>query len=423
MRHVRLRRLRSRDVATAHVFAIFMAIVTVSAGFSARPQSAATRRPVDIKPIVSPAAPDSGQPQLTVSDRGVLLSWIERSGTRATLKFAERTGAGWSEPQTVMSGDDLLVNWADVPSVLRLADGTLAAHWLQTRGAPTAGYDVRLSYSTDNGKTWSASFMPHHDGTTAEHGFASLFQMPGGGLGLIWLDGRAKKGEHGQAVGDMSVRFASFNRDWKQTAEMPVDLRVCECCPTTAAVTEEGPIAAFRDRSPDEVRDIAVTRLENGKWSEPVAVHTDNWRINGCPVNGPALSARGRALAIAWFTAKNDQPQAYVAFSNDAGRTFGEAIRLDDQATLGRVDIELLPDGSAAVLDIERADTGAQLRVRRVEGSGAKSEAMLVARIDSSGPTSGHPRLAFHDNELVFAWIERENEKTFRVRTAIAPLR
>jgi hypothetical protein len=409
-------------VAMTRVLTITLIVVAIAAGSTARPQSAASHWPLEIKPIVSPAAPDSGQPRLTVSDRGVLVSWIEHSGTRATLKFAERTGAAWSEPKTVTSGDDLLVNWADVPSVMRLADGTLAAHWLQTRGAPTAGYDLRLSYSKDNGKTWSTSFMPHHDATAAEHGFASLFQMADGGLGLIWLDGRAKKGGHGQAVGDMSVRFASFNRDWKQTAEMPVDLRVCDCCPMTAAVTADGPIAAFRDRSPDEVRDIAVTRLENGKWSEPVAAHTDNWRINGCPVNGPALSARGRTLAIAWFTAKNDQPQAYVAFSKDAGRTFGEPIRLDDQATLGRVDIELLPDGSAAVLYIERAETGAQLRVRRVEASGAKSEPMLVARIDSSGPTSGFPRMAVHGNELVFAWIERENEKTLRVRTAVARL-
>ena len=119
---------------------------------------------------------------------------------------------------------------------------------------------------------------------------------------------------------------------------------------------------------------------------------------------------------------KNAQPQAYVAFSKDAGHTFGEPIRLDDEATLGRVDIELLPDGSA-VLYIELADTRAQVRVRRVEASGAKSEAVLVADIEGSGRTSGFPRLAFHGNELVFAWIERENEKTSRVRTAVSRLR
>jgi hypothetical protein len=41
------------------------------------------------------------------------------------LRFAERTATGWSEPRTVASGADWFVNWADVPSVIRLANGTL----------------------------------------------------------------------------------------------------------------------------------------------------------------------------------------------------------------------------------------------------------------------------------------------------------
>ena len=417
-------RREMHDVMVTRVLSVLLLIaVAIVTGSTVGPQSAPSPRALEIKPIVSPAGPDSGQPQLTVSDRGVLLSWMEVSGTRATLKFSERTGSAWTEPRIVASGDDWIVNWADVPSVLRLADGTLAAQWLQKSKAGTSGYDTYLAYSKNDGKTWSASFTPHNDGTPTDHGFVSLFQMPAGGLGLIWLDGRAKKGGHGApSTGDMSVRFASFTREWKQTGDTPVDLRVCECCPTTAAVTSDGPIVAFRDRSPDEVRDIAITRWENGKWSAPAAVYTDNWRINACPVNGPVLSARDRNVAIAWFTAKNDQPQTYAAFSKDAGRTFSEPIRLNDQMTMGRVDIELLSDGSAAALYVEHADKRAQVRVRRVEPSGAKSEAVLVAGIEA-GRASGFPRLAFQRYELVFAWIERDAEKTSRVRTAIAQVR
>ena len=54
------------------------------------------------------------------------------------------------------SGEDLFVNWADVPSVVLLDDGTLAAHWLQCSGLPMYAYDVRLSWSRDAGKTWDA---------------------------------------------------------------------------------------------------------------------------------------------------------------------------------------------------------------------------------------------------------------------------
>ena len=38
--------------------------------------------------------------------------------------------------------------------------------------------------------------------------------------------------------GAMSLRFATYGRDWKQSAEGPLDVRVCECCPTSAAVTD-----------------------------------------------------------------------------------------------------------------------------------------------------------------------------------------
>ena len=370
--------------------------------------------------VASPAAGDSGEPQLTVSSKGVLLSWIERSGPTATLKFSERTPAGWSEPRTVASGSNWFVNWADVPSVVRLSGGALAAHWLQKSGTGTYAYDVRLAYSTTDGQTWSPSFTPHSDGTQTEHGFASLFQMPGGSLGVLWLDGRDTGGGHGHGSGGaMSVRFGEFNRQWKQTAEAAVDLRVCECCPTSAAVTSDGVVAVFRDRSDDEVRDVVLTRLEGGKWTAPAPVHRDNWRIQACPVNGPAVSARGRTVAVAWFTAESDRPRAYVAFSRDAGRTFGSPVRVDDGVSLGRVDVELLADGSAIAAYIEQADKRAQFRVRRVEQSGTKSDAQTVAGIDA-GRASGYPRIAIHGGELVLAWVERDG--TRRVRTAIAPL-
>ena len=378
-----------------------------------------------IAPVTAPSAVNSAQPQMTVSPRGILLSWIERAGSRATLKFAERTTTGWSAATTVASGDDWFVNWADVPSVLRLDNGTLAAHWLQKSGPETYAYDVRLAYSRDEGQTWSQSFTPHHDGTKREHGFASLFQMPGAGLGLIWLDGRgmgSAQGHdaHGASEGAMSVRFGTFDTAWKQTREMPVDLRVCECCPTTAAMTSDGPVVAYRNRSEDEIRDIYVARLENGTWSEPKPVHEDNWKIAACPVNGPMLSARGRNVVLAWFTVTDDVGHAYAAFSSDAGRTFGAPIRLDAVSALGRVDVALLPDGAALATWIEFADQKSSFSMRRVEPSGRTSPATAVTAI-AGARASGYPRVAFDRDEVVFAWTENQDGQS-AVRTAAARL-
>lgn len=357
-------------------------------------------------PLTSPAAAGSAQPQLTASTRGVLLSWVERTGDLAILKFAERTRDGWTKPRAVAQGRDWFVNWADVPSVIRLADGTLYGHWLQKSGPDTYAYDVRLARSTDDGETWATSFTPHQDKTQSEHGFASLFQMPGAGLGLVWLDGRAMKAGHDEhGGGDMSVRGATFDPSGKQLSEPAVDLRVCECCPTAAAVTADGPIVAFRDRSPDEIRDIYVSRLVSGKWSEPAPVHRDNWKIAACPVNGPALSASGKTVAIAWFTATGDVGHTFVAFSSDSGRSFNSPIQLDDASALGRVDIALLDDGSAAATWIEFADGKANFRLRRVTRSGERSPAVTVAGL-SANRASGYPRIAKSGNELTFAWTE-----------------
>jgi hypothetical protein len=382
--------------------------------------------PPAVERVATPAAPGSGQPQLSSSDRGLILSWVERDADRATLKYSERTPGGWSVARAVASGTDWFVNWADVPSVVRLADGTLVAHWLQKSGPDTYAYDVRLSYSKDDGKTWSTSFTPHSDGTRTEHGFATLFQMPGAGLGLVWLDGRAMKpssghGGHDAAAGTMSLRFATYGPDWTQTAEGPVDLRVCECCPTSAAVTADGPIAAFRNRTEDEVRDIQVTRFENGKWTEPVSVYDDGWKIAGCPVNGPMLSARGRAVAIAWFTGKDEQGRAFVSFSSDSGRTFGAPIRLDEAGTLGRVDIELVPDGSAVAGWIESAGGRARFMARRMEPSGARSAPVIVSDL-AGGRASGYPRVARHGDELVFAWTDAAGGRA-HVQTAAVRMR
>jgi hypothetical protein len=376
----------------------------------------------DVTPLTSPAAPNSAQPQLSVQGDRVLLSWIERAGETATLRFAERTDGGWSEPRSAAAGENFFVNWADVPSVVRLQDGSLAAHWLQKSAASTYAYDVRLSFSKDDGSTWSTAVTPHHDGTHTEHGFASLFQMPGAGLGLIWLDGRQMNPDAHEKMqsGPMSVRSGVFNAGAQQTSELLVDDRVCECCPTAAAVTSAGPIVAFRNRTADEIRDIYISRFIGGKWTEPAAVHPDNWRIAACPVNGPALSARDRNVAIAWFTAVGEEGHVYAAFSTNAGETFGAPIRIDDVGAVGRVDVELLADGAAAVSWIEFANQRSEFRIRRIERSGARSGSVAVADIPG-GRSSGYPRLARRGNELLFAWTEIADKP--QVRTAVARLK
>ncbi len=415
------REARKAEAVSLAALASFAFLVSAAACTREVPRVPAAAWTLTLEAQPSPAGDATVQPQLSASGDSVILSWLENTSSQTALKFSERTAAGWSAPRLVSFGDNFFSNYADVPSVVRLADRSLVAHWLQLNGGSSSAYDLRLSRSSDDGRTWSAPFSPHHDGTNTEHGFASLFDT-GAGLGLIWLDGRAMKpgaGPDDEGTGDMGLRAAHFDRSGKQLSENAVDLRVCECCSTAAAVTTDGPIVAYRNRSADEVRDIYASRFTGDAWTVPAPVHLDGWKIDGCPVNGPALSANGRGVAVTWFTAPKDEGHAYVAFSQDAGRTFSAPVQVDEAGSLGRVAVEQLADGAAVVGWIERTGRSTAYKVRRVERDGQRSAAVTVTDLGERR-NSGYPRLARRGRELVFAWTGGRDLP--RVETAIAKL-
>lgn len=373
----------------------------------------------------SPTDGDSREPELNSTHDGrIILSWVERTGTkRYALRTATRDGQGWSEARTVADGENWFVNWADFPSVVALQDGSLAAHWLVKSGSGTYAYDVNIARSKDGGKTWSKPIVPHLDKTQTEHGFVSLIPLPDGRVGAVWLDGRNMKdmkdegADHTPAPESMTLRYAAIDADGRLSDESQLDERVCECCQTSAALTSEGAIAVYRDRSGTEVRDIYSVRQGSDTWSVPQPVHSDNWEINGCPVNGPSIAADGRRVAVAWFTEAGDQARVKVAFSGNAGATFGAPIQADDGEATGRVDVLLLPDGSALVCWMSGTAEGGAIKVRRVRPEGAPGQVSVIAKTDISR-SSGFPRMARLGDEVHFAWTEFG--KPSHVRTAVA---
>lgn len=390
------------------------------------PQSAIPTEPaLAIQSASSPTADgDSREPELNATHDGrIILSWVERIGDkRYALRAAIRDSKGWSEASTIAEGENWFVNWADFPSAIALRDDSLAAHWLVKSGKSTYAYNVNIARSNDGGNTWSAPIVPHRDNTQTEHGFVSLISLADGRLGAVWLDGRNMKNmkatdEHAPAPESMTLRYAAIDRQGNVSDEAELDNRVCECCQTSAAVTSDGPIAVYRDRSPTEVRDIYIVRQVKGSWSAPQAIYADNWEINGCPVNGPAVAANGRSVVVAWFSSVGDTPQVKVAFSDDAGASFNKPIQVDDGKNVGRVDALLLPDGSALVCWLSGNVEGGAIKVRRVQPDGTMGPPSVIANTDISR-SSGFPRMAQLGDEVHFAWTEFG--KPSRVRTAVA---
>lgn len=377
---------------------------------------------VSVSEAPTPAGPQSGEPFLSASEDAVFLSWLEASESGGhDLLFARLDETGWTEARLVAHSDRFFVNWADFPSIVTGPGGSLWAHWLE-RG-PQGGYDygVRVVRSTDGGASWSDPWIPHDDDSPTEHGFVSMFAM-GDRMAMAWLDGRksAEGADRPPPTHEMTLRYREVALDGTPGPELLLDGRVCDCCQTTAAMTTAGPVVAYRDRSPAEIRDIYVARMENGVWTKPAPVHDDGWEIAGCPVNGPSLSAQGDDVALAWFTAPGDVPNVKVAFSSDAGRSFGSPIVVDDGNPGGRVDILQLEDGSALVSWLERTGgDAAEVRLRHVAPDGFVGQAVTVTN-SSAERASGFPRMIRAlGGGVLFAWTDvSDGESRVRV-TAI----
>jgi hypothetical protein len=162
------------------------------------------------------------------------------------------------------------------------------------------------------------------------------------------------------------------------------------------------------------VRDISIIRLVKGRWTEPRSIHADGWTIEGCPVNGPSIAADGKRVAVSWFTAAKASQRVNVAFSADAGASFGQPVQVDEGSPVGRVQVQLLGDGSALVCWLERTAKGGEIKVRRVRPDGSRDQALTVA-VAGVARATGFPRMTRAGEEIIFAWTDASSPSHVRL--------
>jgi hypothetical protein len=215
----------------------------------------------------------------------------------------------------------------------------------------------------------------------------------------------------------MGLWSAVVDSAGRLNADRMVDSLTCECCPTAAAATSRGPVVVYRDRDQagndvryDQavIRDISLVRLEGDHWTRPHPVHRDNWVFNGCPDNGPAVDAAGDTVVVAWWTAAQQQPRVQVAFSDDAGNSFGDPFRIDRRRGEGQVTLVIVP-GGAIVGWLEEGRTWARW-VARDGRLGALSELGLSPR------RARLPRWIAQGDTVFAGWTEEAGGKAERVR-------
>lgn len=328
------------------------------------------------------------------------ISWVEESDDSVVFFYSKWQLEGeWSGPTLITKGADWFVNWADYPMIATSTGENMLAHYLSKSGEGTYSYDVTYLNSDNGGDDWSEPKILHDDGKAVEHGFVSMLPY-GDNFFVCWLDGRNTSMEAGQH-GQMTLRAAVLSSTGEKLQEWQLDDRVCDCCQTGAVITPNGPVVIYRNRSDEEIRDIYITRLVNETWTEPVAIHDDNWEIMGCPVNGPRIAAKEEKLAIAWYTS-SPYSRVNVVFSEDAGASFSEAIEVNQNESIGRVDIDWLDDNRVITTYME----GDTIKSAAIERSGVKKREILM--LSSASRSSGFPQIQIINKQLVLAWTNKD---------------
>ena len=354
------------------------------------------------------------------------MSWVTFKDDVDYLHYSSYTGNTWSTPEVIAWGDTWFTNWADFPAIAE-NNGSLLTSYLQKSDKAAYSYDVKLNYKNRDSTSWKKNFILHTDGTKTEHGFVSMIPANNQDEFFVtWLDGRNtiesnptdhENGDH-SGPGAMTLRGAMVNIQGNVINSKELDHRICDCCQTSAAMTLNGPVVVYRDRTHQEIRDISIVRWQaDNTWSAPKTIHTDNWQIAGCPVNGPAVAAFEKNLAVAWFTAANEIPKVQVVFSSDNGETFGKPIHINTQETLGRVDVIALNNTEAVVSWMERdANDVAYVQIAKITNSGEKGPTITLTKTNA-GRASGFPQIELLNGSIYAAMTLLDETNTPSIKT------
>jgi BNR repeat-like domain len=362
------------------------------------------------EPFANPSGAGSVQPNWSVTpDGGALLSWIEPAKDGSySLRYAVHKGANWSEPRTIAVQRHFFRHPAELPEVVQLSERQWLAHWVEMPKESSEAEYVYTSASSD-GVHWTPPTMAHRDRAPVQHGLASMVASRAGETSLFWL--KAGQDEEGPTAMMRTILDASG----KEIREERLDPDVCACCPTAVAKTAKGLLIAYRDHTPQDIRDISVLRFENGHWSQPKNLYADNWHINACPTNAASVAATGDRVAIAWFTAAQDAPKTEIAFSSDSGSTFTKPATVSTGHSFGYTSV-VLDDGGAIVSWLEKGSGGgaARVLVRQISFAGAAGPVVQVSEGGRMG--LGYPRLFSSGGDTLVAWGDPKQVQTARLK-------
>jgi hypothetical protein len=465
----------SRAAAVAVTCAFVVASPGINAGQSARG---------DAGHQTTLAVPGRLNAHVSLAARGsyVVAVWAASAGGGATDIYAaisRDAGALFSKPVRVSAPDGTArVNGEQPPRVTLLPESGgepgIAVVWT-AKGA--AGTRLLTAKSVDGGRTFSQpSTVPSTD-AAGNRGWEAIASDARGRISLLWLDHRELASQDGQvahqhhapagtatatqksdgvAKAQLSKLYFATLPDLKVgptysasgggkvgpphpaspsgRTDQPVALQpravtggVCYCCKTALHIDRNGVIyAAWRHVYPGNMRDIAfsVSRDSGRTFAAPVRVSRDDWQLEGCPDDGPALDVDGSgAIHIVWPTLVSEKGSPAIALFHALSRDgvrFSPRERLSTTGTPHHPQLHTTADRTIAITWDESAGGRRQVVMAagpaRVEGG-----LRLSRRVLSGSEPASYPAVTVSGSQILTAWTEGPSSGSI-IRLARTPL-
>jgi hypothetical protein len=338
-------------------------------------------------------------------DPAVTVLWTSKGVSGTTLLTARSNDGGRSfSSSTLVPGTDAPGNrgWQAIAAD---RSGALHAAWLDHR--ELAAQDTAKPVGGTHAHAGHATSIPGTPGTTASTGAAASADK---------TDGVAMAAYSQLYVGVLGGA---------QDLPRPITGSVCYCCKTALATGVSGTVfAAWRHVYPGNMRDIAFSMSGDGgrTYSRPVRVSEDQWQLNGCPDDGPAMVVDGRGrVHMVWPTVvieKGEPVKALFHALSPDGKGFGTRTRVPTQGFGHHPQLALAGDGSIAVVWDEVV--GAVRRIGFARGIVDRSGRIEMARlrvaggeapetgadVDGVGQVGVYPVVAPVGDHVLVAWTD-----------------
>jgi hypothetical protein len=290
--------------------------------------------------------------------------------------------------------------------------------------------------SVDGGKTFGSTTVVAEG--AGNRGWENISIDGAGKVHVVWLDHRelAQSGsmnhtaEHHAAPAESkkdAVETAQRSKLYTAILGDPASSHaitggVCYCCKTAIVAGPENDIyVAWRHVYPQNVRDMAFISSRDGgrTFSAPIRVSEDQWQIEGCPEDGPALALDSRRqVHVVWPTlvhdAPNGQPSIGIFYArSNTGQSFGARQRVPTEGVPHHPQIAVAGDSVYLAWD-ELKNGARQVVVARRPLNGTANTRWSREVLSGNVPGT-YPSLASRDAGAIVAWTSAAPNSVIRI--------